>query len=153
MIYPVIANIQLAAGVAKTAIRLTTVASRRARIVRVKIVDQSVTATDVAIACRITRAAGTEGSGTAYTPPLEFGSASGTVLSTVKINYTTEGTVGTPDVLDTLACPTGSFVDVVYDGPEDYKISCAPSSNISVILQSASARAVDILVAVWIRED
>jgi len=157
MVFNVFSEITtLVAATVKTAIRCnTSVTARRMRITRIRISDRSITATDEPIKALIQRNRGADGTGTTLTPVLRFGAASGAVQGTIKGNYTVEPTAGSPELLDTLLCPTGSSIDISYNDPEGVILEGAVNSNISIELIAAQARSASYppLVELWIRED
>jgi hypothetical protein len=149
LVFTVAGSTNLVAATKKTAVRMNTHATaRRANIGRILVADGSITSTDEPIIVRVYRNRGADSAGgqfTAVTPILQYGSSSGAVQGTVNNAYLTEPTPGSPDLLATFTCPTGSEIERFFEDPDGMWLEAAINSNISVELTSASARAAGIL--------
>jgi hypothetical protein len=135
----------------KTGFRYNSPSSRSVRITDFTIGDQSVTSTDQPIVGYVYRGRSTDGTGTALTGVVVV-PGSGTVIGTAKGNYTVEPTAGSPELLFSFTVPTGGEYVFSENNPTGIQLICALSSNISIELQSAQARALTVPISVTIDE-
>lgn len=136
----------LVAATAKTVIRFNAGAGRKAILREVTINDSLAGATDQGLKFRVLTA-GTDGTGTAFTPvPLGDASASN---GTAKVVYTAEPTTPTEVYVDGM--PAGSKITKRFDGAEGIRV--AASGAIALEITGAQARSSGVVAASIVIEE